>query len=330
MNIKKELAYYLSTNFSGDLCSRSFEIKNVKKREIKVLFEEFINMPQSLFFFNYLNTQFFGKKTLSDQVALSYTKNKGRFASIPMDRSYAEITPLMFLGIVFNKQFVKNGVKISYHPLSLEEKVFLFDKIKYDDVDIYHPYIRLDRNKNELIATQEDWNKYISNIETLDADEECIRDYTLRFLSNFDLNAKRIYDPACSSGKFLYEIKKMCPFVYTIGQDSNMKMIRHAANYIDQTILADVYDKRLTDNTADFIFIRFLNSSVVHSNIAYDLFLKIIRCCKVGGYIILLGHTPILISKAFMLSAGLSIESHIAYCKKHNSIFQYYILKKIQ
>jgi isonocardicin synthase len=62
---------------------------------------------------------------------------------------------------------------------------------------------------------------------------------------------------------------------------------------------------------------------------AYKLFNSLIKKCKIGGYIIVFGHTPVLVNSKYMEYMGFEILQRNGVTEDKKHIFQYYLLKKI-
>ncbi|HLP34408.1 MAG TPA: hypothetical protein VK133_00195 [Amoebophilaceae bacterium] len=103
-------------------------------------------------------------------------------------------------------------------------------------------------------------------------------------------------------------------------------MIHGAKNFIDEVYQLDAIHPPVPGKFADFIFIRFLNSEVVTRAHARKLYDAIIQRCKINGYIIVFGHTPVLLSIYDLERDHLRLLQTIACDETQKSIFQYYIL----
>jgi isonocardicin synthase len=292
-------------------------LNNRKSEYMRIKFSE---LPQSLFFFTIKKQKFIGRKLLS-KLCL-YKNLPGLFCS--------QIKDYMIMGIFEREQIYEDGIIVFFRPLENSEKISVFNELAENrSIDIYHPYVPLfDDKKLEKVGPDDGWDVTKEWADFLDTGEELIREETLKFLLKFNLHGKTIYDPACSTGKFLKTIKEQYSSVYTIGQDLSPKMVEYAKDCIDEVYCGDSINPMVEDNSVDFIFFRFLNAEVVTTRQAYQLFINIAEKCKIGGYIILLGHTSILISKPWLEALGLNILQCNAYSEKENSIFQYYVMKK--
>ncbi len=319
---KNEGIYYKYNHFQSKDKPLRICLDRIKSRATKLIFEFHNFYTTDYFYFNYKENKYFGRKMLSKLHLDGKQKSK----------KCSQITAPMLIGLVLREKITEKGVIIFYKPLENGEKVYIFDEIKVDiKTDIYFPYPYLSKGR-EVTQPAHVWEPTIHQVQNLDAGEEFIRKYTIEFLAKHDLSNKKIFDPACSTGKFLNIIKETYPEVYTIGQDLHPGMIQYAQENrkIDRLIEGDSINSPIPENSVDFIFFRFLNSGVVTSEQANMLFSKIANKCKDGGYLIVLGHTPVLLSMEWFQILGLQVEQSIAYSKEEDSIFQYYVVKKIR
>ena len=94
----------------------------------------------------------------------------------------------------------------------------------------------------------------------------------------FGKEFKIVYDPACSTGEFLSDYKNSFPKSHTIGHDLSQEMIDYAKDYVDESFCCNAFDSPLKDNSVDLMFLRFLNSEVVNTQMAYKIFKVFFRC----------------------------------------------------
>ena len=136
-----------------------------------------------------------------------------------------------------------------------------------------------------------------------------------------------VYDPACSTGEFLSDYKKGFPMSYTIGHDLSQEMINYAKDYVDESCCCNAVDSPLKDKSVDLMFLRFLNSEVVDTRMAYKILKVLIKKVKRNGLIVCFGHTPVLIRKEMFMKYGLTPVICNGYDKDRDSIFQYYVFE---
>jgi isonocardicin synthase len=299
---------------------KTLSIDIILSRSSKCVSQSFEENPQSFFMFQFLGVFFIGRKLLS---TLCLEANlPGLFCS--------KIKSYMILGVFERDQLYEEGVSVFYKPLSNEEKNFVFKKLCEDNnIDIFYPYAQLQgKYKKEKATPSEGWVVDEERANFLGMGEAHIRAYTIKFLSNFNLENRKIYDPACSTGEFLKTIKDNYKNVYVIGQDLSAQMIEYARPKIDEAYVGNSLNSPLQNESVDFIFYRFLNSEVVSTKEAHKLFFNISKKCKNGGHMILFGHTPVLLSKQWLELLGLNVLQCNAITENGDAIFQYYVLKK--
>ena len=138
-----------------------------------------------------------------------------------------------------------------------------------------------------------------------------------------------VYDPACSTGDFLYAIKTAIPDAMVIGQDLSEAMCKEARRKIDRVVHCDALSPCMPVDSCDYIFFRFLNMTVVSSEQAKALFEAIIPCLKHDGKAILFGFTPVLIPLPYLIKRGFRILSCNMSVKEKNALIQYYVITSI-
>ncbi len=317
-----EIIYYKLTLFDTSMAPVSqLDMDQIDSRKTECIFERDRYYPADYFFFKYSHIEYFGRKTLSQL----FLENKQQY------KKCNQLTANMLVGMVSRTQISENGVMIFYKPLENPEKLFLFNYIKYNlETDIYFPFPVI-KDAKEDVQQNSAWDPSESIEDQLNAGEEHIRQYTLSFLKQFDLKGKIIFDPACSTGKFIDSIKKQFPEAKLIGQDMNPKMIELAKknSSADELHVGNALYPCVSKESVDFIFLRFLNLSVISTDDALRMFCKIANCCKLNGKIVVFGFTPVLLSKEIFEILNLKVIQTIAYSKENDSVFQYYVLDKI-
>jgi isonocardicin synthase len=239
----------------------------------------------------------------------------------------------MILGLLDRMQMTEDKVLIFFEPFTYKEKLYAFNYLKDNRMgEVYYPLVLVtDSEKKEKISPADGWKYDENRKSSLARGESELRSYTTDFLNRVvrDKNQKFVvFDPACSTGDFLYSIKNKFPNAYTIGQDLSRTMVEEASKKIDKALVGNSMNTEITDGSVDFLFFRFINSEVVNTEDAHNLFNSLIKKVRVGGYIIVFGHSPVLVSSIYMKSLGLDIKGMNGYDKESDSVFQYYIMKK--
>lgn len=289
-------------------------------RKTDFIYDKIYNLPQTIFLIRYKNHNIIGRKIRS---ILSITN---KINAINCSR----ITASMILGILKSKNLLNKDITVEYYPFTEQERIQIFNEIKQDlKLEIVFPYQERYFYNNKVEKTGKNgWSLNPAKIKYLGYGEEHIRKYTKSIIKNIVFNGCRIYDPACSTGQFLYEIKKTYPNVITIGGDLSKQMIDYAKNYLDIWECCNAKDSHIQENSIDIMFLRFLNDQVVSKFQAKNILCNILKKVKNNGYIIAFGHTPVLLTKKRFEHFGLEVENCIAYDKSENDMFQYYIMRK--
>lgn len=308
--------------FEYDKNIRPLNSNILDQRKSQTIFEAFDENPQSIFMFNYENITVIGKKYISD--ATIHQNLPGIFCS--------KIQAPMLLGVFEREQLTQDGIIVFFKPFNISEKRFVFDALLKDrQIDIYYPYTQLlSEKKLEKTSPKDGWKFDKERSDALGLGEEELRKYTIKFLKGFSsLKGKRIFDPACSTGQFLSVIKKHYPTIYTIGQDLSPSMIEAAKGKANELHIGDSINSPVKNESVDFIFFRFINGEVVTTEQAYNLFSNLVKKVKKGGYIIIFGHSPVLVAKQIIENMGLKFIQANGVSKDNRSVFQYYVFVKV-
>ena len=330
---KKPLDYYnelepIEINLYNELYFNDKDIEKIKKIDLseilsrkKTIFEDYdYNLPQNIFIIkNYKGKTIVGRKIRSE------LRNENKINAI----NCSMITAPMLLGLLHKRTLNNRKITIEYYPFNNEEKLFVFNEIKKNrKLDIYYPYKYKDfYTKKEESSPTEGWTFNEEKKEYLGYGEFHLRNYTKEILNDIKKDYKVVYDPACSTGEFLYEFKKEFPYSYTIGHDLSKEMIEHAKNYVDESLCCNAINSPLKDHSVDLMFLRFLNSEVVTTKEAYKILRILIKKVKKSGLIVCFGHTPVLIRKEMFIKYGLKSIICNGYDKERNAIFQYYVFE---
>lgn len=319
LNIENKI--YEEQIINNEVKPEQVVIENIMKRELETFCDKTFNFPQHIFLVdNYKGNILVGRKIKS---VLSIENKINAFHC-------SMITSSMLLGFLNRKEENGKDVKVQYYPFTRGEKVTIFNEIKHNKmINLYYPFkYRHFATNEEEKSPNEGWSLNPEKVVYLGYGEEHIRDYTITFLRNIVKHDMIIYDPACSTGQFLNTIKKSYPFVKTVGQDLSREMCDYAKDYVDEIYCGDSINSPIKNNSVDIMFLRFLNSEVVTTEYAYILFDNLIKKVKNKGKIIAFGHTALLIEDSYFKKCGLKVQQRIAYDKKYDAVFQYYVLEK--
>lgn len=315
--IKRELFLY-KKSFDDRKINHSINIYN---RPLSFLVEYDFNMPQTIFYLYYNGKIIVGRKTISNL----YLTHKLKSINC------SNITQNMFLGILESSNYKCRKISIQYFPFTNEEKKQLFNDVvnnitKYEIVFPFR-FKYYDTNL-EQISDSLCWEINDEIAHYLSTGEKHIRKYTIETIRKYKLKPKIVYDPACSTGEFLKTIKKELPFCKTIGHDMSKDMVEYSKQYVDDSQCCNAFDSPIKDESVDLLILRFLNGGVVDSDSAEKLFKLLIKKVKHNGYIICIGHTPILINSTNFETSNIELIQKIGYNQDANSIFQYYFARK--
>lgn len=330
VELTKEESYIIEKKFlddfkiSDNVVEKEICVDKILKRKKYKFVEKDYNRPQAIFFVELdSNITIFGRKLLSELYINKLIPSK----------NCSLISKNMIIGILYNYNKSGRNVEIEYYPLTDGERKYIFNKfLKVNNkINIYYPFKFYDYNTNkEVDSPKEGWKIYDNTAQILFNGEKHLRQYTINFLKQLEINKGQIFfDPACSTGDFLYSIKKEFPDIVTIGQDLGKDMVECSKNKLDKVYFGNSIDTPVKDESVDFIFFRFLNSRVVTSENAKKLYDVLIKKVKKGGYIICFGHTPVLLELKEIKKEDFEIVSCNGYDNEYDSIFQYYILRRI-
>ena len=200
-------------------------------------------------------------------------------------------------------------------------------------IEISYPVAQLlGIHKMEKVTPKDGWVVDKERAEFLSLGEEVIRDYTLKFLrKTVNINETfKVYDPACSTGKFLSVIKKTFSNALTVGQELSRQMVEYAKENggVDEVYCGDSIRPAVQPESMDFVFFRFLNGEVVSTDYAKKLFTSLSNTIKKGGYAILFGHTPVLLDAEWIVAQNFKIVQLNGHTEDNGFVFQYMVFQR--
>jgi isonocardicin synthase len=237
------------------------------------------------------------------------------------------VEPSMVMGPYVTYQTTDEEYIISFEQLDKIAVATLWSQFT-DRATLTYPFLRI-HNGQEQVQPIEYWSERAKKPELLDDDEIFMRRIVGDYLQNQLEAGAIIYDPACSSGAFLESMKAFCPTSFTIGQDCNPDMVTLAKQKVDKAVQANSIGPVVDADSVDAVVCRFLNLDVVTSQDARELFQAISGTLKSGGLMIVLGHTPILLSPDWMLTQGFRFRRGVGKSDFSQGIFQFYVLEKL-
>ncbi len=317
---KHEIKLYDNIYFKPSAESTLIDMNSICSRKENLLVDRDYNLPQNIFLIRDYNG-----KTIIGRKIRSILRIENKINAI----NCSMITAPMLLGILNTRTKNKRKIEISYFPFNNAEKATVFNEIKNNrmaDIDYPYNYFEYETNK-EQVSPPTGWSFNPNRKRYLGYGENHLRQFTNNYFESYDSDNKNIYDPACSTGEFLFEFKKKHPKSHTIGHDLSQEMIDYAKDYVDEYYCCNAINSPLKDNSIDLMFLRFLNSQVVSSTDATEMFLKLLTKVKKGGLIIAFGHTAVLLSKEWLTQNGVKLLNCSGYDKKRDAIFQYYVME---
>jgi isonocardicin synthase len=236
----------------------------------------------------------------------------------------------MLLGVAEREQVAEDHVAVFYRPLDDAEKAALFAEAAADPMtDLYFPYAQLgDRVREAADAEPDGWEVTEERAGELDHAESVLRDYVPERLAQLGFDGGVAYDAACSTGAFLAAIGRRFPGVRTIGQDLSAEMVAYARPRVDEVHHGDSLRPAIPEGSADLVICRHLNAFVVGTRTAHDLFATAVSRCRPGGHVVLLGHTPVLVSAEWCEMSGLRVVQRSAATPSGHALFQCYVLRR--
>ncbi|MEF1219601.1 hypothetical protein REH76_17705, partial [Photobacterium damselae] len=222
----------------------------------------------------------------------------------------------------------ENGVCVYFDA---NDKLETFSQLSEARDYVDFPFVYIDKNSRlERTSPETGWALTEERKENLSSGESHLREKTIQFLRTIQLPENPIiFDPACSTGVFLAEIKQAIPSVTTIGQDLSQSMVDEASQRVDVTFCGCSSKPKVANNSCDFEFIRLMNSEVVNRSFAEKNINNILNTVRVGGRVIIFGHTPVLLPWAMLADLdNFKLKSCLGKIEQVEGIYQYYILER--
>lgn len=284
------------------------------------VFEPFDRKPYDLFFLTNGRIRLLGR-----QQHLADLHGPGT----PPRRSCLVTAP-MILGEALREQVTSRGVAAFYRPLPAQDREALFGALARDErTDLQYPFPAFSAlGGGEWCAPAEFWRATPERVRELREDERPVREVALELLEGHDLGGKLVFDPACSTGDFLCALKARHPGARIVGQDRSAEMVAHCRGRLDEVRCGDAREPFLPEESADLVCCRFLNFHVVTTAQAHELFRIVALRCKIGGHLLVAGHTPVLLAAEWFELLGLRILRRIARWRERDALLQLYWLRR--
>ena len=180
----------------------------------------------------------------------------------------------------------------------------------------------------ETVQTPAYWNNRAADPESLDADEGFLREQAATLLAPNLRSGDLVFDPACSTGRFLQEIGQRAPGCRLRGQELSPQMVAIARRRLADVRLGSADQPACADAAAQLLICRFLNLDVVTTDQARGLFGRLVQCVAPGGRMLVVGHTPVLLTAADMTRPDLALEKSHMLTPDGHALYQFYLLKR--
>jgi hypothetical protein len=295
------------------------ELSPISQRIPCELNERHWMQPQTIFILSSNGRTWLGRKLVSDEWIA------GRISEL----FCSKITPEMLLGELVSSRTTQDSVVAYYRPATSDEcKAFMDEAVTSKVAELRFPFVHLTRGeKLEVVSPLNGWSVDDSMRDQLFNGEAALRKYTAQALKGYVPSGALLYDPACSTGDFLSSVQQAFPGTRSFGQDLSAEMIQFARTQLDETYVGDAINSPLANESVDVAFVRFLNSEVVSTEYATNLFDEILVRIKPEGLLVVFGHTPVLLDSGFFENRKLTCLEKIGQLET-GEIFQFYLLRK--
>jgi isonocardicin synthase len=284
------------------------------------LWREPVNrFPQNVFLVETGGATFVGRKLMSSFAA----------AGQLLEPHCSRIVASHLLGRLRSFHTDEDGVSVYYHSLRDSEKRALLARLAADPLaDIVFPFAHL-VDGCERCSLLTGWSLDPGRAANLAIGEQHLREFSIALVRQHGAVDPVLYDPACATGDFLRALKEAFPRSVTIGQDLSLEMIGYARPRLDRAYCGDAMSPRVADGSADFVFCRFLNSEVVTCRQASALLARLSATVKPGGYLVVFGHTPVLVQASEILACGdFRLVRTLGATEDRSTVFQYYVARR--
>lgn len=218
------------------------------------------------------------------------------------------------------------GYRLSYQAISGDEVAALVLADQHG-TELTYPFRRL-LNGKETVQSEAYWSERAAAPDGLDDDEWFLRDAAAQLLAPVLQASDLVFDPACSTGRFLAALGTAVPHCRLRGQELSEPMAWLARTRLDDVRIGSAASPACSDGEAKALICRFLNLDVVTSSQALQLFNRLCQCVAPGGYLLVLGHTPVLLDHAAMQAGGFVLHQSVLLTPDQHALFQFYLLQK--
>ncbi|MGW7417908.1 class I SAM-dependent methyltransferase [Streptomyces sp. NPDC054863] len=252
---------------------------------------------------------------------------------VPEDRTdpASVLTPRMLMGEFESLRFTRQQVEFYFTPRSAQTHEDVLARAAKDaEADLDFPFPRLDRDWNEALVPAHVWDGTAELADNLDPDEEHFRAAAAIALRDVVRPGDTLYDPACSTGRFVSSLGTAFPECRVLASDASPKMVELARRRIPEAFVADGLTRPVPDGSVQVLVLRFLNAEVLSAEAAVEGFRSLVRLIAPGGHALVFGHTPVLPAVRHLAGeTGLEVRSSVAAVPgRPDEVFQFYLLHR--
>ncbi|KAK7505034.1 hypothetical protein BaRGS_00003604, partial [Batillaria attramentaria] len=308
----------------------------LERRPVESLFESWHDTPQSVFFIRHEHHTLPTHDDIAGHVRFSVGRRilSHQFRSGKIRELHCSlVTPSMLLGVLEDQRMREDGVVLYFRSYSDHEKMFVMQSLikNLKEAELVFPFPVLQPGTlKELSCPPDGWDIDEPLAEQLGEGEVILRQYAQIWLKSLERDDLRLYDPACSTGQFLSSMRSAVPKAHLIGQDLSAQMVSYAKKRLDEIHCGNAIEPKVPENSVDVCFVRFLNSEVVKVKDVLTILEPLSRRVKVGGHLIIFGHTPVLLSAADLRRMhGWRVEQSLGGGAQWGGVFQFYVVKRV-
>ncbi|NDZ83247.1 methyltransferase domain-containing protein [Streptomyces sp. SID10853] len=252
---------------------------------------------------------------------------------VPEDRTdpSSVLTPRMLMGEFESLRFTRQRVEFYFTARSAQAHADTLARASKDpEADLDFPFPRLDRDWNEALVPAYVWDGTAELTDSLDPDEEHFRAAAAIVLRDVVRPGDTVYDPACSTGRFVSSLGAAFPECRVLASDASQKMVELARRRIPDAFVADGLSMPVPERSVQVLVLRFLNAEVLSADAAVDGFRSLTRLIAPGGHALVFGHTPVLPAVRHLAGElGLEVRSSVgAVPGRPDEVFQFYLLSR--
>jgi len=241
------------------------------------------------------------------------------------------LTPRMLMGEFATMRFTRDRVVFYFTARSAGERAAaLARSAKDSEADIDFPFPRLDSDWNEALVPPHVWDGTAELADSLDPDEAHFRAAAAIALRDLVRPGDTLYDPACSTGRFISSLGAAFPDCRVLASDASPRMVELARRRIPDAFVADGLGCPVPQESVQVLVVRFLNSEVLSTRAAVDGFHSLLRLIAPGGHALVFGHTPVLPAVRHLAAQNeLVVRSAVAATPgTEDEVFQFYLLHR--